>query len=142
VRLASLLLLPALAVCGCEPVSSALDPGGIQAERIEGIWWLTFWLSLVVYAVVLGWLAHALLHRGRRVPVSPVPAVHPEAGRERRAARMLALWIGGTMLILLVLIGGSYVTDARLVNLDRSGALTIQVTAQQWWWQVRYVDPD
>jgi hypothetical protein len=45
---------------------SVLDSAGIQAGRIETLWWVMFWVTSIVAVVVLGFLAAAVLRaRGR-----------------------------------------------------------------------------
>ena len=56
-----------IATTACAPSSapSVLDPKGFGARRIEGLWWLMFWISLAVFAVVVAFLAVAYV-RGHR----------------------------------------------------------------------------
>jgi heme/copper-type cytochrome/quinol oxidase subunit 2 len=82
--------LPVLLLAtGCDQVSSELDSAGPQAERIEGLWWLFFWICLAVYIAVLIWLGYALLHR--RSAETEGPTAHPSERSERRARQGLAV---------------------------------------------------
>lgn len=129
----------------CSAASSVLGAEGLQAQQIESAWWLFFAVCGLVYLIVLAWLAYAMLHRRRRATHGPALRIEP--GREKRTDLALAAWVGGTVLLLAVLTAASYATDARLVHLDgldggRGKTVDLEVTAQQWWWQVRYLDPD
>jgi cytochrome c oxidase subunit 2 len=134
-RVASLLIL-GLALSGCSPVQSALDPAGPQARELLRLFW--------IFSVVLGaiWLlvmaALALSLRRRRGPESDPLATQP--ARERRFGLVvgaLAVLTGATVL---VLTGFSYVTQRRLFAVEEE-AVTIRVTGHQWWWELRYEDP-
>jgi cytochrome c oxidase subunit II len=135
--LAGVCVLPAVA---CRPVSSALDAAGSQAERIADIWWLMFWVCTVVYGIVLLWLAVALLRR--RASASDAPILHLDEANESRSWRLLAMWVAVTVVVLFGLTLGSYWTDRRLATLFGRETLAIEVTASQWWWNVRYPDAD
>jgi heme/copper-type cytochrome/quinol oxidase subunit 2 len=55
----------------CSPAAAAahppLDPAGPKAERVAGLWWLMFWISVAVFALVIVLLVLALARRrGRR----------------------------------------------------------------------------
>lgn len=129
----------------CRAASSVLGAEGLQAQQIERAWWLFLAVCALVYLIVLAGLAYALLHRRRRAMHGP--ALPIELHRESRTDLALAAWVGGTVLLLAVLTAASYATDARLVHLEGVGAghaksVDVEVTAQQWWWQVRYLDSD
>ena len=46
-------------------IQSALHPAGVQAARIEQLWWLMFWVCTVVYILVMAAVVVAIV-RGRR----------------------------------------------------------------------------
>ena len=128
-----------LAAAGCGPLSSVLSSAGPQAGGIEALWWLFFWVCAAVYAVVLFWLGYALLHRRRR---AEGPTVASDAGREGAATRGLYAWVGGTVTVLFALTFASFWTDRGLTSAPAGASLDIEVTANQWWWQIRYLDAD
>lgn len=130
---------PLLLAAGCGPLSSALGSAGPQARGIETLWWLFFWVCVAVYAVVLLWLGYALLHRQRR---TAGPDTQADAGREQTAARGLVAWVGGTVAILFALTFASFWTDRGLSSAPAGETIDVEVTANQWWWQVRYLDAD
>jgi cytochrome c oxidase subunit 2 len=127
-RLLGLAMAPVL-LGGCQGVQSALDPAGDQADRIAGLFWLFLGVLGAVYLLVLVLLLAALLGLRQR------------AATEGRLTKLLTLWAGGTAVIILGLTAFSYATDARITRLADDAELTIEVTAKQFWWQVKYVDP-
>ncbi|HYG86843.1 MAG TPA: cytochrome c oxidase subunit II [Azospirillum sp.] len=116
-------------------VQSALHVAGPQAARIEDLWWLMFWVCTVVYVLVLVPLLAAILRR-RPPVVTPVPRPEPE--RERDIGRVVWSAVALTALTLFLMIAASYVIDKGLDALAHDEEVSIEVTARQWWWQVRY----
>ena len=129
---ASLALLAAS--CSAD-APSALRPKGPNAERIAGVWWLMFGLATAVYVVVAG-LIIAAATRGRR-------AAEGEA-RPSRITDSGFIWIGGVIAPVVILGGLAVVTVSTTNDLRRAepGALRIEVTGYQWWWEVRYPEED
>lgn len=115
----------------------ALTPAGPQAARVLELGTLFFWLcSAVLVAVVLATL-WALWRAPRADARTPAPgAMPPEPGRRRAVSLALGLSIVG----LLVLIAASVFTDRALARLPLQGAVHIELTGHQWWWEARYDD--
>ncbi len=122
---------------GCRGVQSALAPAGTQAGRIATTWWLFFWITAVVFVLVIGFVGAALWRS--RSDRRDVPDADPAA--ERRLGTGVGIAVALTVAILFVLLVASFLTGRRLAALARPSALTIQVTGHQWWWEVQYVDP-
>lgn len=117
---------------------SALDAAGVQASRIEHLWWLFFWICAVVYLTVLAvMLAAAIRRRKGPAPVRPEHA--PE--RERGLIRIVAAALGVTVVLLLVMLVGDFTTRRALRSLEPNDPLEIRVTGHQWWWEFQYQDP-
>ena len=83
-----------LAACS-DDSPSVLRPRSEAAERVEGLWWLTFWTSVFVCVLVAAFLVQAV-RRGRAVgaeegidkrPVAWGPRFIVIAGREPRCDR-------------------------------------------------------
>lgn len=122
---------------------SVLDAAGPQAAHIEWLWWLMFWVCTIVFVLVMGALAGALMRSRRR----------RENNRESDAAaplspethRQMTRWVGGaiatTVLILFVLLVASVGTGRAVASLSAASAPVIKVTGHQWWWEVEYSDP-
>ena len=60
---------------------SALHSGGPQAGRIEGLWWLMFWVCTAVFVLVMAALAAALARR--RAAESGLPGPIPPESHQR-----------------------------------------------------------
>lgn len=121
-----------LAGCAVEEAPSMLQPSGFAARVVEDLWWLMFWLGAAVFVLVTALLVIGPL-RGRRKPVgdgAPEPSRGPA-------------WIvlGGVVLPLLVLpvvYGATILTLAQTSDFAGEDDLQVEVTANTWWWDVRY----
>jgi cytochrome c oxidase subunit 2 len=116
-----------------QPLSSALDSAGIQAARVEWLWWVMFWVTLIVTVIVLATLA-AALRRGS--------AAEGRGSDDRRLLRVV--W-GSTALTIAILFGflvASTVTSRAVASERIDEAMQIEVTAYQWWWSAEYQHPE
>ena len=114
-----------------------MDPAGPAARRVAGLWWLMLVISAVVFLVVMALMTAAIL-RGRRIKSTSV---------DRRDVR----WgdpfviISGVALPSLILVG-VFLISLRDMNAlsgpDEEPALTVEVVAHDWWWEVRYPQTD
>jgi cytochrome c oxidase subunit 2 len=135
----ALLLAAALALTACSGRPPVLDPAGPQAARIAGYWWVNFWISVVVLAAVLGFLVDTVVRRRGPPTLTAVPV---DAHTERRMTIGVTAAVGVTALLLIVLIVADAATGRGLRSLGgEEPAITVEVTAQQWWWAVEYWDP-
>jgi cytochrome c oxidase subunit 2 len=119
----------------------ALTAFGPQAAHLGNLWNLMLWVCGVVFVAVLlalWWALHRAPRAGEETPADVSPLQQPE----RRAERTVALAVGASVLGLLGLIVFSVLGDRALAAIDRKGALQIEVSANQWWWGARYLDPD
>ena len=126
---------------------SALRPRGPQAGYTSDLFWFALAVSAVVLALVVGFLAAALVAHRRR-------AGEEEPG-ERQLARAVGLAIGGTVVVLaawlvmnVVAMRGLSASPPRAghdpgspLALADSTPLVIEVQGQQWWWEVTYDSP-
>ena len=120
-------------------IQSALDAAGVQAARIEHLWWIFFWACTVVYVVVMAALIVAVV-RGRAARVTQPT--------DRRISGSVA---AATAVTILVLVGFTFasMTTGRALGFNRDlpdradapGALVVHVTGRQWWWSVEYDNP-
>ncbi len=133
--LAGLLLL-----AGCNRVQSALDPAADQARDIHGIFVLMLWVCGFMYLLVLAFLAWALWRARSRLGSLAVGEGQVEAD-DRGIEGAMGGWTALVVLGLLVLITGSFLVDR---SLAKAGAapIRVRITAQQWWWNIEYEDPD
>ena len=140
-RRASLPALGALLLlAGCNRVQSALDPAADQSRSIHGMLLLMLWVCGIMYLLVLAFLAWALWRaRGKlgRLAVGDAEAETDDRGIERAMGGWTVLVVAG----LLLLITGSFLVDRSLAKAGPE-PIRVKVTAQQWWWNVEYEDPD
>ena len=61
---------------------SALNAAGIQAERLESLWWLFFYICAAVYVTVMAVLLTALF-RTQKAESGSSPDIKPDENRER-----------------------------------------------------------
>lgn len=112
---------------------SVLHSAGIQADRIESLWWAIFGVTTIVTVVVLAVLGLAL-RRGLR-PAATV-------SDERRLLRAVGAGSVATIIILIGLLVRSVITSRAIASQRSGDALMIEVTAYQWWWSVEYQHPE
>ncbi|HEV3484293.1 MAG TPA: cytochrome c oxidase subunit II, partial [Vicinamibacterales bacterium] len=114
-------------------IQSALDAAGLQAGRIEVLWWIMFWVCAAVYVAVIGALVIAMV-RGRSAD-----RARPGEGSLLRG---VAVATGLTVVILVGLLVASVVTGRAIGSLSSSEPVMIRVTGYQWWWKVEYPHSD
>jgi cytochrome c oxidase subunit 2 len=136
-----LMLASCCAGAGCEGNQSALYPAGPGAARIGDIWWLMLFVCAAVFALVILALLWAIVRR-RRPPVDVTSGTASlDPWRERRMAQAVGVGVAATAGILLLFIVASYWIGGAVVQRPSDPALSIDVTAQRWWWDVRYRAP-
>jgi cytochrome c oxidase subunit 2 len=131
-----------LSTCAaCAGPQNVLNPASPQNRSINTLFWSmvavggVIWIGVSIVAI---WAAV----RGRPGPQEELTAP-PEIHRETRGrlTRIVAGATAATVLILLAfLIYDFTVGRALAAHPDRT--LTIEVIGRQWWWEVRYNDPD
>ena len=112
-------------------LQSALHPAGPGAASISTLWWLMFWTCTVVYVLVMGALVLAVRRRreGRDAPA------------ERTLLRSVVGASAATIVILFGLLVASVVTGRAIGSLGSAEGLVIEITGNQWWWDVEYHNP-
>jgi cytochrome c oxidase subunit 2 len=114
-------------------IQSALHPAGVQAARIEQLWWLMFWVCTAMFAAVMLALAVALV-RGRAARSTATP--------EATLTRNVGLSIAASTVALIGLLLASVLTGRAIGSLASPDALAIQITGYQWWWSIEYLNAD
>jgi cytochrome c oxidase subunit 2 len=126
--------LAAVVLAGCEGVQSALDPAGPQAALIGAEMIYLVAMASAVFALVAGALAVALLRR-RGGDETPRAWNHP-----------LASWVAAASVVTAIVLIANLVIDMRtdhaLGRIARDGAVEIEVTGRQWWWELEYQSAD
>lgn len=125
-------LLVTTACSGQAP--SVLEPRSEAGRRIEGLWWLTFWTSVVVVVVVTAFILVAV-RNGRRAGADDTIDQRPVAWGNRFIV-VAGLVVSGT--VLATVFGLSLRQLHALAEPPGRPALTIEVTGHDWWWEVRY----
>lgn len=127
VKVAALAATPVV-LSGCATPLSTLDPAGPAASNIATLWWVMFWGSVVLFALVLALLAISLL---RPRWIAEIKPMH---------------WIigGGLVLPVPILVGlliAALVLGERLLPLPGADApMRIEAKASQWQWRFAYPD--
>jgi cytochrome c oxidase subunit 2 len=113
-------------------IQSALHPAGPQAASISHLWWLMFWTCSAVYVLVIAALLTAIARRRTDA--------HTPTG-ERALKRAVVGATAATIVILFGLLIASVATGRAVASLGAAEALVINVTGNQWWWDVTYENP-
>ena len=116
-----------LLLTGCQGVQSVTAGDGLEGAWFNNLLTLFLIICGIAYLLVILFLAVALLRR--REP------------QERFASRGLIGWIAFILIGLTVLTVGSFLTDRSSAALaKRTAPVQIEVTANQFWWDVTYLD--
>jgi cytochrome c oxidase subunit 2 len=129
---ARLLLSAALLVAGCSNNHSALQPAGPRAAEIADLLLLFSIVTGVVYLVVLGVLAIALIRRRAQAST--------DERADARSRVFVGAGVGITVVILIGLAVGDFVVGRSLTR-PASDPLRIRITGHQYWWEIEYEDP-
>ena len=113
-------------------IQSVLHPAGVQAARLNQLWWVMFWVCTVVFICVMCAVALAIV-RGRR---------GSSTASEATLTGTVGAAVGISVVALLVLLTASEITGRDLEALKSQSALRIQITGNQWWWDVQYLNPN
>ncbi|HWE49417.1 MAG TPA: cytochrome c oxidase subunit II [Bryobacteraceae bacterium] len=130
-----------LLLTGCAGVQqSAVDPAGPQSGRIADLLWFFLGLLTAIFVAVIIVTAVALTRRHRGFAQEPLEQTHlPSEATERKLTRNVSIASIATTLILIGLIVASVSTGNAISDYNpHINPLTVEVTANQWWWYVRY----
>lgn len=115
--------------------TSALAPAGPAAASIAGLTWILIGLLTVVYVAVLALLIIA----ARRQRRADVPPGAPRTDRLAIAGVIAGGVVVPVIVVTVLLIVGLRVLNAVVPRAD-ADAVAVDVTARQFWWEIRYVD--
>ena len=118
-----------LAGCAKDAPQDSWQPAGENAQKIHNLQWPVFAIAGVVLIIVIGavgWSVYRYRDRGQPIP-------------EQTHGRP-ALEIGLTILPALILIGVAIPTVGTIMALSNTDdtECVVNVTGQQWWWEVDY----
>jgi cytochrome c oxidase subunit 2 len=123
---------------------SAVDPVGPQSGKIDTLWWSFFWLLGAIFIAVIIVLLFTLMRPRSGAEQEAIEAAHkPSEETDSRIRRIVTGATIATIVILFVLIVASVGTGKAISELSyKKNPLTIEVTGNQWWWQIRYLNDD
>lgn len=117
-----------MGLAGCENRLSAVHPAGPAAEAIAALWWAMLGGATLIFLLVMGLLAAALLRR---------PA-EGATGGERVWLAGLGLAFPATVLASLLAYG--LVIGERLLPRPSPEVVSVGAEARQWEWRFTYAD--
>jgi cytochrome c oxidase subunit 2 len=112
-----------------------LDVAGVQNAHIHTMWTVLIDICTVMYLLVLGFLVWAVL-RARRAGSSSVARDSPAMSTALRG------WIGLVIVGLFGITVTSYAVDRAIFRASEQKGLSLQVTSEQWWWDINYQSDD
>lgn len=133
----------AMSVPGFSGNQTSLNPIGPAAQHIEHEFALIFWITGTVYFLTLLVLVVFVYRRRHTLETMPAPEV-PSERSERLASRAVGGAIIATVVLLFVMMIGSFMTSRALGKMNGDQAVRIDVYGHQWWWEVHYpnAEPD
>lgn len=111
-----------------DTIQSIAGNDGQQSALVSELFSIFLIVAGIVYLAVILFLLWAIFRR-RGGP-----------SRERGLRTGLVAWVGMTALILAGLTIATWLYDRGLARAAQAPSLEIEVTANQWWWDVRYAD--
>ena len=122
---------------------SALNPAANESAHIAHLWWIFFWVTLVIFALVAICLFIAILRNISRTSDDPQLDIiaDPAQRTESRATTVVSTLVAITVLILFALLISDFFTGNAIYATPDPNALAIKITGHQWWWEVQYQDP-
>ncbi|MEA1903523.1 MAG: cytochrome c oxidase subunit II [Actinomycetota bacterium] len=115
---------------------TTFKPAGPNADRIDGLFWLTFWIATVIFFLVMGALVVMLVvFRDKGDKEKKLPKqTHGHAGLE-------VVW---TVIPALILAAIAVPTVTAVFDLTgcEDDSMRVEVTGHQWWFEYHYPDQD
>jgi cytochrome c oxidase subunit II len=137
----SCLVAIALLVIGCGThQQSVTNPVGRQAEMIEKLWWLTFWILSAIFVAVVAFLGSAVYRNRTGSQAIPEPEVRSEA-QDRRASRVTLVLVLVVVLFEFGFLVASAMSTKHMRGYQSKNPIEIEVIGHRWWWEFRYNDP-
>ncbi len=122
-----------MAACTGDLPYNSLDPAGPVAEKQAELYWLVFWIAVAVFVLVEGLLVFAMIRFRQRSDDDTPRQIHGNT-------RLEIMW---TIIPALLLAGVAVPTVGTIFDLASRPAgevLEVNVTGNQWWWEVEYPD--
>jgi cytochrome c oxidase subunit 2 len=129
-----------LGACAYQHYQSDFGGGAVEDDQFQALFWIFLGVSAFMYVLVIAFLVAAIARRNR------LQANIVETGHHHRAHPLMRSGlIGWTVLITLGLAGlaiASFFADRSMARAATNEKLSIKLTANQWWWDVRYNSND
>jgi len=138
-------ILPALLLTSCATVhQSAVDAAGPQSAKIAGLFWFFTALLGAIFLIVMAFTLWALTRSHRGIEQEPLEQAHiPSTATEEKLTRRVAAASIATVVILFgLLIASVAVGNAISTPNNYKSSIAVEVTGNQWWWSVRYLNDD
>jgi cytochrome c oxidase subunit 2 len=114
-----------------DTIQSAAGNDGQQSALVSQLFAIFLAVTTLFFLAVMAFLLWAIVRRRR-----------DGESRERGLRKLLVGWVGLISLTLAGLTLATWLFDRALAEAAAAPALEIEVTANQWWWDVRYADDD
>lgn len=118
-------------------VQTALGGEALESSNFLSLFTIFLIVCAIMYLIVIAALMIGILRRRREAEALTV-----EEGRHEESTPFVrTAFVGWTALIGLGLVAltiASFFTDRSNASVARNPQLTINVTANQWWWDVKY----
>jgi cytochrome c oxidase subunit 2 len=114
---------------------------GIRAHPIQALTWAMMIVSIAVIVIISALLVASVMRGWRRQAVIIPDATVVE--RPLGGMSWIYIGVGVSTIVLFVMMVWTVVTLAKVSNLPSGGgAVTVEVTGHQWWWEVNYFSDD
>ncbi len=126
-----------LAIPGFTGNQTSLNPVGPGAQHIEHEFALIFWITSVVFLLTLLLLGISVWRKRSTLDMMPEPQA-PDEASERFARMAVSAAMTVTVVLLFIMMIGSFMTSRAMGKMNGEQALTIDVYGHQWWWEIHY----
>lgn len=128
--------LMAILLGGCSGIQSSFDAHGNESAAIAWLTSVFILVCTVIWLAVMLALAAGLIRRQTSSGVAPLS--HHYGAQRTRVILAATVLTAITVIALSVL---SYGTD-RSLAMPGKATVSVSLTGHQWWWEIRYDDPD
>ena len=128
------LLLTACSFIEIDSPLTTFDPAGPNADRIDGLFWMVFWIATVVFFLVMGALLLMLVVFRERDPDATL-----EPKQVHGSPKLEVIWTVIPALILAAIAVPTTVGVFDLTGCD-ADSMRVEVTGHQWWFEYHYPD--
>jgi cytochrome c oxidase subunit 2 len=134
---ASVMTLPLLGGCSYQTYQSTFSDAAVEVRQFNSLFVIFLVICAIMYLLVTGFMIAAILRRRRARPAN----VAEERRHHESDPLMRTVLLGWSALIgigLVALAVVSFFGDRSMASAAADPKLSVTVTANQWWWDVRY----